>query len=72
MATVANKARPGDPIDPPYLTPNRKVSSLPVPLYAGEVILNTTDGSMYVACPVINSVPSANDWAKYAFGLGLN
>jgi len=55
------------------LTPNRKVAALPVPLYAGEVILNTADGNMYVAAPPINQVPmTASDWAKYAFGLGLN
>ena len=72
MATVPNKAFPMI-VDPPYLTPNRKVAALPVPLYAGEVILNTADGNMYVAAPPINQVPmTASDWAKYAFGLGLN
>jgi hypothetical protein len=59
-------------VDLPYLTPNRAVSALPLPLYAGEVILNTTDGNMYIACPPINTPFATTHWAKYAFGLGLN
>jgi hypothetical protein len=72
MATVPNLARPNEAVDRPYLTPNRKVAALPVPLYAGEVILNTADGNMYVAAPPIGGVIDAACWAKYAFGLGLN
>jgi len=72
MATVRNLSRPSEPVDRPYLTPNRKVAALDIPLYAGEIVLNSTDGNMYVAAPPINGVLSATDWAKYAFGLGLN
>ena len=72
MATVVNKARPSDPIDTPFLSPNRRVSALPMPLYAGEIILNTTDNNMYVAATPINQPFATTDWAKYAYGLGLN
>jgi hypothetical protein len=62
-------------VDRPYLTPNRRLSALAVPLYAGEIVLNTTDGNAYVAVPPIG-LPigswAATDWAKYAYGIGLN
>ena len=70
MATVPNLGAPG-PTDRPYLTPNRRLAALAVPLYAGEIVLNTTDGQCYVAVPV--AAPFlATDWAKYGYGLGVN
>ena len=63
MAIVPNLGNPGM-VDKPYLTPNRKVAALPVPLYAGEIVLNTTDGKSYTW--------AATDWTVYAYGLGLN
>jgi hypothetical protein len=62
-------------VDKPYLTPNRKGAALVVPLYAGEIFLNTADGNCYVAVPPIG-VPisgwAATDWCKYAYGFGVN
>lgn len=74
MATVPNLAFPGI-VDRPYLTPNRKLAALPIPLYAGEIVLNTTDGQCYVAVPPIGLPQinwAVNDWAKYGYGIGLN
>lgn len=72
---MVNLSRPMEAVDKPYLTPNRKLAALAVPLYAGEIIVNTTDGQCYVAVPTIG-VPStswtAADWAKYGYGIGLN
>ena len=73
MATVPNKST--GQIDVPYLTPNRRLAALPVPLYAGEIVLNTTDGQCYVAVPPIGAPIgfwTAADWAKYGYGIGLN
>lgn len=72
MAIVPNLGNPG-PTDKPFLTPNRKVAALPVPLYAGEIVLNTTDGKSYVAVPITPiGTWAATDWTVYAYGLGLN
>ena len=72
MATVRNLGRPSEPVDPSYISPNRRVALPTLPLFNGEVILNTADSQMYVACTPVNAMPLPTDWAKYAYGLGLN
>jgi hypothetical protein len=61
------------PVDRPYLTPNRKVAALDIPLYAGEIVLETTAKKAYVAVPITpyGSWTSA-DWVEYGYGIGLN
>lgn len=53
MATVINKARPEEGTDPTYDAPNRKLAATPIgataPLYMGEIVINTTDGTLYKA-----------------------
>jgi hypothetical protein len=71
MATVQNKST--GQIDRPYVSPNRKVAALDMPLYAGEIVINTTNQECYVAVPPINQGGLAvTDWVKYAYGMGLN
>jgi hypothetical protein len=71
MATVQNKST--GQIDVSYVAPNRKVSALPMPLYAGEIVINTTDGQTYVATPPTSQGGlAATDWVKYSYGMGLN
>jgi hypothetical protein len=44
-----------------------------MPQYAGEIVINTTDGQCYVAVPPIaQGGLSTTDWVKYAYGIGLN
>jgi hypothetical protein len=72
MATVQNLARPGV-IDQPFISPNRKVAALGMPLYAGEIVLNTTNQTAYVAVPPVSQGGlAATDWIVYSVGLGLN
>jgi hypothetical protein len=72
MATVQNLAFPGI-VDPSYISPNRRVAALPtLPAFNGEVILNLADNQMYIAATPVGMVPQGTDWAKYAYGLGLN
>jgi hypothetical protein len=74
MATVQNLSFPGT-IDRPYTTPNRRGAALPVPLYAGEIFLNTASGLAFVAVPP-TGLPigswAATDWVQFSYGLGLN
>jgi len=71
MATVMNKAT--GLVDKPYVSPNRKVAALDMPLYAGEIVINTTSGECFVAVPPISQGGlSVTDWVKYAYGMGLN
>ena len=72
MATVANKANLGQ-IDVSYVAPNRKVGALGMPLYAGEIVLNTANNECYVAVPPVSQGGLATtDWVKYSYGMGLN
>lgn len=71
MATVLNKAT--GQVDVSYIAPNRKVAALGMPLYAGEIVINTTDQKCYVAVPPISQgALSATDWVLYGYGIGLN
>ncbi len=72
MATVRNLTNPGV-MDRSYTSPNRKVTALDVPLYAGEIVLNTTDQKCYVAVPPLaQGAVTATDWVLFSYGLGLN
>ena len=71
---MQNLGNPGA-IDRPYTTPNRRGAALVVPLYAGEIFLNTATGLAYVAVPPIGVPPAgwaATDWVQFSYGLGLN
>jgi hypothetical protein len=71
MATAPNKAT--GQVDVSYIAPNRKVAALDMPLYAGEIVINTTDKECYVAVPPVGQGGlSVTDWVKYAYGIGLN
>jgi len=71
MATAMNRAT--GQIDVSFVAPNRKVAALGMPLYAGEIVINTTDGQTYVATPPVSQGGlSATDWVKYSYGMGLN
>jgi hypothetical protein len=66
MAIVADLARPGDVIDVPLSSPNRRVAGAPaslslVPLYAGEIVQNTSNGDLWFAAGL-----TATAWAPYA------
>lgn len=64
MAIVVNKGM-STPVDKKLCDPNRKVASTPVgtltPLYKGEIVLLTTDGSLFYATDLTNTgwVPAA-------------
>jgi hypothetical protein len=71
MATAINKAT--GQIDRSYVAPNRKVAALDMPLYAGEIVINTTNQECYVAVPPVSQGGLAvTDWVKYSYGMGLN
>jgi len=71
MATVMNRAT--GQIDKPYGSPNRKVAALDMPLYAGEIVINTANQECYVAVPPTSQGGLAvSDWVKYSYGFGLN
>jgi hypothetical protein len=71
MATVINRAT--GMIDRSYVAPNRKVAALDMPLYAGEIVINTTNQECYVAVPPVSQGGLAvTDWVKYSYGMGLN
>jgi hypothetical protein len=71
MATAANKAT--GLVDVSYVAPNRKVASLGMPLYAGEIVINTTNQNCYVAVPPVSQGGLATtDWVLYTYGMGLN
>ena len=72
MATVQNSGRPG-PVDKPYSFPNRKVAALDVPLYAGEIVLDTTKLLWYVATPLTPfGTWSATDWTEFGIGRSID
>ena len=72
MATVRNLANNAI-IDQPFISPNRKVAALGMPLYAGEIVLNTTNQTAYVAVPpTAQGGLAVTDWIVYSVGLGLN
>ena len=72
MATVVNLARPGV-VDQPYIAPNRKVTALDMPRYAGEIVINTSNQTAYVAVPpTAQGGLAVTDWIVYSVGLGLN
>ena len=58
MATVRNKAQYA-PLDKKYAMPNRKLAASPfnttVPLYTGEIVLDTTTGNMWYGTDLTNS-----------------
>ena len=69
MANVADLARPGDPLDRPLNTPNRKVAGTPIalaltPAFSGELVLNTTDGTLWFARGI-----ASNDWIIAVIGV---
>lgn len=53
MATVVDKGRPTAPTDKKLSSPNRRNAGSPVgsvtPLYAGEIIFDTTDNKLWRA-----------------------
>jgi len=60
MAIVLNRADgAGGQVDQPFNTPNRKLGAAPngstVPLYAGELVMDTTTGIMYKAMDMTNT-----------------
>jgi len=68
MAIVPNLAfppntNPSFPVDPPLTTPNRYNAGSPAgtltPLYAGEIVVDTTGHQMYQALGTSN-----NSWAQ--------
>lgn len=68
MAIVPNLAR-NEPIDRPYLTPNRSNAGPPATaLYAGEIVYDSTAK----ACIVNVGPPATPQWAPWTYGLGLN
>ena len=69
MATVLNKARPAEGVDPPYEQPNRVNAGTPVasltPLYAGEIVKDTGSSNLYIAVPRPGVALANTDWAIY-------
>lgn len=65
MAIVADLARPGDIIDASLCSPNRRVNSSPItlvllPLFSGEIVLNTSNGDMWIAVGT-----TAGSWSPF-------
>jgi len=72
MAIVPNLGRPG-PVDKSFVVPNRKVAALDIPLYAGEIVLNTTNQIAYVAVPITPyGTWSATDWVEFGYARGID
>jgi hypothetical protein len=67
MATVPNTGNRAQPIDGSFVTPNRKLASLTAPLYAGEIVLNTTNNLCYVATDL-----TATGWVQFTYGMAIN
>lgn len=67
MTTVAEKSK-NTPVDKKLCDPNRKVASTPVgtltPLYKGEIVLLTTDGSLWWATDLTDT-----GWTTAAIGV---
>lgn len=61
MATVVEKSK-RTPVDKKFAEPNRKNSGTPIgtltPLYKGEMVIDSTTGTIYYALGLTNS-----DWA---------
>ncbi len=59
MATVVNKADPGGKLDKKISSPNRKIAGNPLssvtPLYAGEIVLDSSTGNMWYALDLTNT-----------------
>lgn len=59
MAIVANKGNTGEPIDPTYCGANRTNAGEPngtiTPVYAGEMILDTTNNILWKSLSLANS-----------------
>jgi hypothetical protein len=62
MATVVNKARPAETLDPSYCGPNRTSAGEPngtlTPQFAGEIVLDTTNNCLWKAISL-----SISSWA---------
>jgi hypothetical protein len=66
MSIVPDLARPGDVVDPPLSSPNRRVADAPatlslVPLFSGEIVQNTSNGDLWFAAGL-----TATAWTPYA------
>lgn len=59
MAIVANKGNAFEPLDGSYNSPNRSMAGTPVatlvPLYVGEIVLDTTNNKLWKAETMLNS-----------------
>jgi hypothetical protein len=59
MAIVYDKGRDATPVDKPLTSPNRVNAGTPIsvltPLYAGEIILDSTSGILYYAFGLTSS-----------------
>ena len=59
MAIVANKGNVFEPLDGSYNSPNRSMAGTPVaalvPLYVGEIVLDTTNNKLWKAETMLNS-----------------
>ena len=69
MAIVRNLARPSDPTDIPYTTPNRSNAGLPTTaLYAGEIVYDSTAKQ----CMVALGNPAAPMWGQFTYGMDVD